>query len=104
MSVRQDVNRENVLAQLRQHRQELERAGVLRLAVFGSVARGDNTPESDVDLMGDFDRTRGLTLFDMVGLESLLTEIVGTRVELFDRQMLKQPVKIRAEREAVVAF
>jgi uncharacterized protein len=98
------MNRDHVLAQLRQHRQELERAGVVRLAVFGSVARGDNTAESDVDLMGDFDRTKGLNLFDMVGLESLLTEIVGSRVELFDRKMLKQPVKLRAEREAVVAF
>jgi uncharacterized protein len=71
------MNREHVLAQLRQHRQELERAGIVRLAVFGSVARGDNTAESDIDLMGDFDRARGLNLFDMVGLESILTEIVG---------------------------
>ena len=98
------MNRDQVLSQLRQHRQELENAGVLRLAVFGSVARGDSTAESDVDLMGDFDRAKGLNLFDMVGLESLLTEIVGARVELFDRQMLKQPVRLRAEREAVVVF
>jgi uncharacterized protein len=98
------MNRDLVLSQLRQHRHELEQAGVLRLAIFGSVARGDNSAGSDVDLMGDFDRAKGLNLFDMVGLESLLAEIVGARVELFDRQMLKQPVKLRAEREAVVAF
>ena len=98
------MNRDLVLSQLRQRRHELEQAGVLRLAIFGSVARGDNSADSDVDLMGDFDRAKGLNLFDMVGLESLLTEIVGARVELFDRQMLKQPVRFRAEREAVVAF
>ena len=98
------MNREHVLTRLRIHQQELRQAGVMRLAVFGSVARGDNTADSDVDLMGDFDRSKGLNLFDMVGLESLLSEIVGTRVELFDRQMLKQPVRLRAVREAVVAF
>lgn len=76
----------------------------MRLAIFGSVARGENTAQSDIDLMGDFDPTKRLNLFDMVGLELRLTEIVGSRVELFDRKMLKLPVKLRAEREAVLAF
>jgi predicted nucleotidyltransferase len=98
------MNREQVLARLRAHQQELERAGILRLAVFGSVARDENTAHSDVDLMGDFDSVKRLNLFDMVGLELRLSEILGTRVELTDRHMLKQPVKLRAEREAVLAF
>jgi predicted nucleotidyltransferase len=98
------MTREQVLARLREHRQELECAGIVRLAIFGSVARGENTPQSDVDLMGDFDRAKRLNLFDMVGLELRLTEIVGTRVELSDRKMLKPPVKLVAEREAVLAF
>jgi predicted nucleotidyltransferase len=95
---------EQVVARLREHRQELERAGIVRLAIFGSVARGEYTPQSDVDLMGDFDHAKRLNLFDMVGLELRLTEIVGTRVELSDRKMLKPPVKLVAEREAVLAF
>ena len=98
------MRQEQVLARLRARQQELKNAGVERLAVFGSVARGESRADSDVDLMGDFDRSRGLNLFDMVGLESLLAEIVGARVELFDRRMLKQPVRTRAEREAVLVF
>jgi predicted nucleotidyltransferase len=54
--------------------------------------------------MGDFDRAKGLTLFDMAGLETRLGDILGTRVDLADRRMLKEPVRARAEREAVVAF
>jgi uncharacterized protein len=93
-----------VLSRLRAHRLELERAGIVRLAVFGSVARGENDAASDVDLMGDFDRTRRLTLLDMAGLENRLSEIVGGPVELADRKMLKDSVKARAEGEAILAF
>jgi len=96
--------RERVLDSLRAHQQELKRAGIVRLAVFGSVARGEGNPQSDVDLMGDFDRAKRLSLLDMAGLESRLTEIVGIRVDLADRKMLKDQVKLRAEREAVLAF
>jgi len=98
------MNREQVLTRLRAHRQELEGAGVLRLAIFGSVAREESNAQSDVDLMADFDRSRRLTLLDMAGIEARLSEIVGTHVDLADRKMLKEPVKLRAEREAVLAF
>jgi predicted nucleotidyltransferase len=98
------MSRDQVLSRIREHQQELQLAGLVRLAVFGSVARGDNTAASDVDLMGDFDRSKRLSLLNMVGLESRLSEIIGTRVELSDRKMLKEPVKLRAERDAIVAF
>jgi predicted nucleotidyltransferase len=98
------MSREQLLAPLREHRQELERAGIVRLVIFGSVARGENMPQSEVDLMGDFDYAKRLNLFDMVGLELRLTEIAGSRVELSDRKMLKPPVKLVAERESVLAF
>ncbi len=98
------TTREEVLQQLRAHQCELKRAGILRLALFGSVARGDSNPRSDVDLMGDFDRTKRLSLFDLAGLEIRLSEIVGVPVDLADRKMLKEPVRVQAEREAVLAF
>ena len=98
------MDKSAVIAKLREHAPELKAAGIVRLSLFGSVARGDATTQSDIDLMGDFDGTRGLTLFDMAGLEIRLGEILETRVDLSDRHMLKEPVGLRAEREAVVAF
>src|SRR5580693_7175396 len=98
------MNREQVIARLRAHEAELKNAGIVQLSLFGSVARGDASEESDIDLMGDFDRARGLTLFDMAGLEMRLADILETRVDLSDRHMLKEPVRVRAEREAVSAF
>jgi predicted nucleotidyltransferase len=98
------MTRDQVIAKLREHEIELKSAGILRLAVFGSVARGDASPVSDVDLIGEFDREKHLTLFDMAGLEIRLGEIVGTRVDLADRKLLKHSIKLRAEREAILAF
>jgi len=98
------MDKSTVITKLREHESELKAAGIVRLSLFGSVARGNATEESDVDLMGDFDRARGLTLFDMAGLEVRLGEILETRVDLSDRHMLMEPVRLRAEREAVLAF
>ncbi|HMF75226.1 MAG TPA: nucleotidyltransferase domain-containing protein [Bryobacteraceae bacterium] len=98
------MNRAEIIAKLRKHEPELTALGILRLSVFGSVARDDASQQSDIDLMGDFDRTKRLTLFDMAGLEVRLADILGASVDLCDRRMLKDPVRIRAEREAVLAF
>jgi predicted nucleotidyltransferase len=83
------MNREQVLTKLRAHKQELKSAGIGSLFLFGSVARGVATEQSDVDLMGDFDRAKRLTLFDLAGLEMRLADILGTRVKLADRRMLR---------------
>ena len=48
---------------LANHKAELKAQGVKSLAVFGSVARGEATPDSDVDLIGEFERPFGLFKF-----------------------------------------
>jgi len=96
------MTREAILEKLRQHETELKSAGITRLSLFGSMARGEQG--NDVDLMAEFDSSRSLTLFDMAGLEIRLAEIVGMPVDLAPAQMLKEPVKESAAREAVLAF
>jgi predicted nucleotidyltransferase len=98
------MNREEVISKLRAHEAELKAAGIVRLSVFGSVARGDNTPESDVDLLADFDHKRRYTLLTMGRLESRLADLLGTSVDLSSPEWLIEPVSERARREAVVAF
>ncbi len=93
-----------VIAKLREHEPELKAAGILRLSLFGSVARGDSSSESDVDLMADFDTSKEFSLLDMVRLENRLAEIVGVRVDLTPARALKDGIRERARREAVLAF
>jgi predicted nucleotidyltransferase len=61
-----DMDRERVIATLRGHESELKAAGISRLSLFGSTARGDNRPDSDIDLLAVFDDTRCIYLFFVV--------------------------------------
>ncbi len=98
------MDKSTVLEKLREYEPELKAAGITRLSLFGSVARGDASSESDVDLMADFDPTRQLSLLEMVGLENRLTDILGVRVELTPARALKDRIRERVTREAVLAF
>ena len=105
IQVRADsMKRDEVISKLRAHEAELKAAGIVRLAVFGSVARGDNSPESDVDLLADFDETKRYTLLTMGRIESRLADLLGTGVDLSSPEWLKEPVKNQILREAIVAF
>ena len=98
------MNKEQVIAKLREHEPELKAAGIVRLAVFGSVARGDNSPQSDVDLLADFDKTKHYTLLTMGRIESRLADLLGTRVDLSSPEWLKESIRNQVLREAVDAF
>jgi len=98
------MNRDRVIQTLREHRDELRAAGLLHLSLFGSVARGDASGRSDVDLMADFDESRPLTLVKIGSIEHRLTELLGIEVELSSADWMREPVRSKALREAVVVF
>jgi predicted nucleotidyltransferase len=93
-----------VIEALRRHELELRDAGIMHLRLFGSVARGEATTQSDVDLLADIDRSKGLTLFGMAHLENRLSDILGTRVDLTPAGSMKERVRVRALSEAIDAF
>lgn len=98
------MDRHSVIQTLREHEPELRAAGIVHLRLFGSVARGEPTAESDVDLMADFDRTKRYTLVTMSHLENQLCDILGMRVDLTPADSMKEVVRVRAIREAILAF
>jgi predicted nucleotidyltransferase len=90
---------EVVIQILHDHRENLEAMGVHSLAVFGSVARGDTHPGSDVDLLVEFSRPVGL--FQFVDVKQYLEEILGVPVDLGTTGSLKPRVRDRVLQEAV---
>lgn len=98
------MDRESILAILRGHAAELKAAGLVHLRLFGSVARGEASAESDVDLLADFDSSKCLTLVTVGGLESQLTDLLGAKVDLSSADWMREPVRDRVLQEAVLAF
>lgn len=91
---------EEIIAILRDHKEELARKfGVKELAIFGSYARGEPTPESDLDLLVEFTEPPGL--FRFLELERYLSELLEERVELVSRQALKPHIGQRILRETI---
>jgi uncharacterized protein len=98
------MDKDRIIVILREHAQELRAAGLVHLRVFGSVARGEASPQSDVDLMADFDRSKRLTLLTVGRLERHLGDLLGVKVDLSAAEWMKEPVRKQALREAVIAF
>ena len=73
--------------------------GVRNLRVFGSVARGQDRPDSDVDLLADL--PSGLSLFGLARVQADLEAILGAPVDLVPAQDLKPGVRARVESELV---
>lgn len=94
------MRRDLAITLLRDRLPELRRRfAVRRLAVFGSVARDEATDRSDVDVLVDFE---GPPSFDgYFGLKEELEALLGARVDLATRAMLKPRIKPRVEGEAV---
>jgi predicted nucleotidyltransferase len=93
-----------LLATLRAHETELREAGVAQLSLFGSRARGDARPDSDVDLLASLDKSRRLSLLDVVCLEVRLADLLGVKVDLIVHGTLKPRVQQSVQRELLRAF
>jgi predicted nucleotidyltransferase len=95
---------EHVITTLRAHEAELRRAGIRRLSLFGSVARGDAEADSDVDLAAELDPDARIGLFALAALERRLSELLGRPVDLLPEPVEKPRLRINIERDRVRAF
>jgi hypothetical protein len=98
------ITLEKALAILRANEPKLRAKGVLHAAIFGSVARGEAGPQSDVDVMVDLDPDRRLSLFDFAGIQGDLEDMLRVKVDLAEGNALKRFVKEQAMSEKVDAF
>ncbi len=93
------MNRDEILALLAQHRADLDRFGVKALALFGSVVRGEAGPESDLDVLVEFE---GPATFDAyMDVKFFLEDLLGRSVDLVTPKALRPQLRPRIEQELV---
>jgi predicted nucleotidyltransferase len=93
-----------VLQTLREHQEELRNLGVRHASVFGSVARGENRPDSDVDVLIELDREHAMGLFEYSRLKLQIAGLIGTSADVVNRNALKPLLRENILNEAVDAF
>ena len=88
MAIKVDTDRQRITEFCGKHH-------IRRLALFGSVLRGDFGPDSDVDVLVELERDHGLSLYDWVDMIDELKGIFGRDVDLVGKEGLKNPFRRR---------
>jgi predicted nucleotidyltransferase len=93
------LKRTRIVNQIKAHRAEIESHGVRSLALFGSVARDEASPDSDIDLLVEFSHPVGL--FQFIALKQYLEGILEGPVDLGTLKSLKPRLKDDVIKDAI---
>jgi predicted nucleotidyltransferase len=99
-----DLDREELIAELQRLRPAFEREGVKHMALFGSRARRDNRPDSDVDLLIEVDNSKKFSLLELAGVYGIIEDELGLESSLVMRRSLEEDFKQRVATDEVGVF
>jgi predicted nucleotidyltransferase len=98
------MRREAAIRTLKRHRGELRAAGMARLSLFGSTARNEASPSSDIDLAAILDENAGMDLFRFAALTEQLSDWLGVRVDLVSEPSRNSRMQAEIDRDRVRVF
>jgi predicted nucleotidyltransferase len=94
----------DVLQTLRTHQNELRLLGVSHAAVFGSVARGEASANSDIDVLVELDEDRSMGIFEYARLKLYINQLLDGAGDVVNRRTLKPLLRDNILRDAIHAF
>lgn len=93
-----------VISALRSRQADLERRGVVSASIFGSTARGEERPDSDVDIVVDISPDVRMSLTGFAVLQGDLQDMLGRKVDLVEWRNLEPRLLPSIKRDAVRIF
>lgn len=94
----------NAFEALRTHEDELRRRGVSHAAIFGSTSRGEDTRDSDIDVLIELDNDRPMGIFEYARLKLYIDEILEGNSDVVNRGTLKPLLRDSILRDALIVF
>ena len=98
------MDRQDIIARLRENEAALRAHGVTHAALFGSRARGDARPDSDTDIMIETDPEARIGVWDYVGIKNFIAGLCEGPVDVVKRKTLKPYVRAAVIEDAIYAF
>jgi predicted nucleotidyltransferase len=98
------MKRDEIISTLKAREADLRAHGVLHAALFGSVARNEQRPDSHIDILVDLDPAIVVTMFDYAGIKDYVASLFQGAVDVIDREALKPRLRPRAAPDAIYAF
>ncbi|MEX2200507.1 MAG: nucleotidyltransferase domain-containing protein [Dongiaceae bacterium] len=102
--IARNLGREELISELRALKPAFARAGVTRMTLFGSRARGDNRPDSDVDLIIEVDSERKFSLVELSRVGLVVQDHLGLPASIVMRRSAKPAMLAAADRDGVAVF
>jgi predicted nucleotidyltransferase len=100
------MNAQDIIGTLKENEAALKARGVTHAALFGSRARGDSRPDSDIDIdiMIEIAPGRPMGVFEYTGIVQFIEDLFPARVDVSNRAALKARIRPSAEKAALYAF
>lgn len=77
---------------------------IIRAWIFGSYSRGEETPDSDIDILVDYDKSAKLSLLKICSMMIDLEEMLGKKVDLIENGRLKDFASPSANHDKILIY